>query len=365
MADDGTTAAGAADDGSHRRRLAAHGAVSRSLALLGDRALYDLVAAAPPTGAGIGGRSALLEVAGTPVFVKRVSLTALERHPDNAGRTANVFGLPAFCQYGIGGPGFGAWRELAVHAMTTGWVLSGANPGFPLLYHWRVLADGPRPLPDDLADVEQIVDFWGGGAAVRRRMEELAGASASLALFLEYVPQNLHQWLGERIAEGGERAEHACRWAEEEIAAALAFMNSRGLLHFDAHFENILTDGRRLYFTDFGLSLSSRFELSPEEADFHDRHRGYDRCYHSMYFARWLATALYGHDADGRTAFVRACARGELPAGLPDGIGSLLRRHAPVAEVMSDFIHALQHASRTTPYPSAELDGLGRAAARG
>ncbi|MFF2503082.1 hypothetical protein ACFVTY_06840 [Streptomyces sp. NPDC058067] len=49
-------------------------------------------------------------------------------------------------------------------------------------------------------------------------------------------------------------------------------MNSRGLLHFDAHFQNILTDGRRLYFADFGLALSSRFDLSPSEAGFFERH---------------------------------------------------------------------------------------------
>ncbi|MFI7135214.1 hypothetical protein ACIBQ1_56840 [Nonomuraea sp. NPDC050153] len=34
-------------------------------------------------------------------------------------------------------------------------------------------------------------------------------------------------------------------------------MNSRGLLHFDAHFENILTGGQRLYFADYGLAVSA------------------------------------------------------------------------------------------------------------
>ncbi|MBB5937320.1 hypothetical protein FHS42_004399 [Streptomyces zagrosensis] len=69
--------------------------------------------AAPPgsgVGVGVGGRSALLEVSGTPVFVKRVPLTEMELHPDHVRSTGNVFGLPLFCQYGIGGPGFGAWR---------------------------------------------------------------------------------------------------------------------------------------------------------------------------------------------------------------------------------------------------------------
>ncbi|MFI9588401.1 hypothetical protein ACIHCQ_42995 [Streptomyces sp. NPDC052236] len=70
--------------------LAAHSAVSASLAPLSDRALQELVDAAVPIGSGIGGKSALLEVAGTPVFVKRVSLT--DRRGNRRSRsTANLF----------------------------------------------------------------------------------------------------------------------------------------------------------------------------------------------------------------------------------------------------------------------------------
>ncbi|MFE3544320.1 hypothetical protein ACFXK0_15260 [Nocardia sp. NPDC059177] len=54
-------------------------------------------------------------------------------------------------------------------------------------------------------------------------------------------------------------------------------MNSRGLLHLDTHFENILTDGSRLYFGDYGLALSADFDLSPSEAAFLDRNQTYDR----------------------------------------------------------------------------------------
>ena len=45
-------------------------------------------------------------------------------------------------------------------------------------------------------------------------------------------------------------------------------MRDRGLIHFDAHFDNILTDGHRLYFSDFGLAVSSRFELADDVANF-------------------------------------------------------------------------------------------------
>ncbi|SEU34905.1 hypothetical protein SAMN05421811_112141 [Nonomuraea wenchangensis] len=89
-------------------RPTTHRDVSTALARYDDRRLAELLEReAVPLGTGIGGAAARLEVGGTPVFVKRVSLTEPElRHPHS---TANLFGLPPFCQYGIGSPGFGAW----------------------------------------------------------------------------------------------------------------------------------------------------------------------------------------------------------------------------------------------------------------
>ncbi|MDI5964549.1 serine/threonine-protein kinase [Streptantibioticus silvisoli] len=345
-------------------RLTAHGAVSTSLALCSDRTLGELVDTAVPLGSGIGGTSALLEVAGTPVFVKRVPLTDLETQPQHVRSTANLFELPVFCQYGIGeigGPGGGAWRELAVHTMTTNWVLAAEYDGFPLMYHWRVLPDS-TPLPGELADVERAVAYWGGGPQVRRRIEARRQSPASVALFLEYIPQNLHQWLNSRVGAGDETADRACAMVERELAAGTSFMNSRGLLHFDAHFENILTDGRRLYFTDYGLSLSSRFELSQDEADFFDRHQVYDRCYTTTYLVNWLVTALYGHrveDWAGRYERVRAYADGERPTGIPEKTAAIIARHAPVAAVVSDFNSRFRRRSRQTSYPLEEIRRLG------
>jgi hypothetical protein len=311
-------------------RLTAHSAVSASLALRSDGALGELVDTAMPIGSGIGGKSALLEVAGTPVFVKRVPLTDLERQPEHVRSTANLFDLPVFCQYGIGaigGPGFGAWRELAVHTMTTNWVLAAEHEGFPLMYHWRVLP-GSMPLPEELADTERAVAYWGGGPQVSRRIEALKQSSASVALFLEYIPQNLHQWLGAQVEAGDQTANRACAMAERELAAGTSFMNSRGLLHFDAHFENILTDGRRLYFADYGLAISSQFELSQDEAGFFDRHQAYDRCYTATYLVNWLVPPCT--DSRGRTgrAAMRWCAPSQT-AGTPQESQRRPRRSSP------------------------------------
>jgi hypothetical protein len=345
-------------DMSRGARLAAYSAISTSLALRSDRALGELMDEAVPIGSGIGGKSALLEVAGAPVFVKRVPLTDPERQPDSVRSTANLFELPVFCHYGIGGPGFGAWRELAVHTMTTNWVLAGEYESFPLMYHWRVLPDSTA-LPEELADVERAVAYWGGGSQVRRRIEALQQSSASVALFLEYIPQNLHQWLGEQMDAGGEAADRACAMAEKNLEAGTSFMNSRGLLHFDAHFENILTDGQRLFFADYGLAISSRFELSQEEAGFFDRHRTYDRCYSVTYLVNWLVTALYGYASEDREAQVRAYAQGERPTGIPKTAAAILARHAPLTAVMMDFFRKLQHESRQTLYPLEDVSRIG------
>jgi hypothetical protein len=293
-----------------------------------------------------------------------VPLTDLERRPEHVRSTANLFELPVFCHYGIGTIGatsFGAWRELAVHTMTTNWVLAGEHEGFPLMYHWRVLPDS-TPLPEELADVERAVAYWGGGSQVRRRIRALQESSASVALFLEYIPQNLHQWLGTQVEAGDQAANRACAMVERELAAGTSFMNSRGLLHFDAHFENILTDGRRLYFADYGLAMFSGFELSQDEACFFDRHQTYDRCYTATYLVNWLVTALLGYqreDRDGRYALVRAYAQGKRPTGVPEEAAAILARHAPIAAVMSDFNLKFQRKSRQTPYPLEEIRRLG------
>ncbi|GGW77736.1 protein kinase family protein [Streptomyces lomondensis] len=338
-------------------RLAAYSAVSTSLALRSDRRLSELVDAATSLGSGIGGRSALLEVDGRPVFVKRVPLTDLERLPEHVRSTANLFGLPAFCQYGVGGPGFGAWRELAVHTMTTNWVLAGQYQGFPMMYHWRVLPD-TAALAEELADVERVVAYWGGSPEVRRRIEALRRSSASIALFLEYIPQTLHEWLTERIQAGDESADRACSLVERELEAGTSFMNARGVLHFDAHFRNILVDGRRLYFADYGLALSSRFDLSPSETRFFDLHSSYDRCYTRSWLVNWLITALYGYEREERLALIRACAEGEAPPDGPQEARAILTRHAPLAAVLTDFYCRIQDESREAPYPAKALSRL-------
>jgi hypothetical protein len=355
-------------DMSHAARLARYSEVSSSLALLSDRTLGRLVDDAGSTGYGIGGASAVAEVAGVPVFVKRVPLTDLERRPGSVMSTANLFGLPVFCQYGVGGPGFGAWRELAANAVTTGWVLARRTEAFPLMYHWRVLP-GAAALAEELADVEGAVAYWGGSPAVRERISALAGASASVVLFCEYIPQVLRTWLGGQLGRGPEAMAAACTMLERDLRAGLAFMNGNGLLHFDAHFGNILTDGQRLYFADLGLATSPRFDLSAAESDFAGRHLSHDVCYALTQLVNWLVSNVCGVAVPSgggpveRNDFIRRCAAGAqvaeaaaCVAEAPAAVAEVIRRYAPVAVVMNDFYWDLFGSSRATPYPAVDIE---------
>jgi hypothetical protein len=348
-------------DMSHAARLGRYGEVSGTLMLLSDRGLGQLVDGASSAGSGIGGSSAVVEVAGVPVFVKRVPLTDLERRPGCVMSTANLFGLPVFCQYGVGSPGFGAWRELAANAVTTGWVLAGRTAAFPLMYHWRVLP-GAAALAGELADVDGAVAYWGGSRAMRERISALAGASASVVLFLEYIPQVLQAWLGGQLGRGPEGVASACAVVERSLRAGLGFMNGNGLLHFDAHFGNILTDGQQLYFADLGLATSPRFDLSAAEADFASRHLGHDVCYALTQLVNWLVSNVCGVavPATGgpveRNEFIRRCAAGDKVADAPAAVAEVIRRYAPAAVVMNDFYRDLFGKSRATSYPALDIN---------
>jgi hypothetical protein len=114
------------------------------------------------------------------------------------------------------------------------------------MYHWRVLP-GAAALAEELADVEGAVAYWGGSPAVRERISALAGASASVLLFLEYIPQVLRAWLGGQLGRGQEGVASACAMVERSLRTGLAYINGNGLLHFDVHLGNLLTGSRRRF----------------------------------------------------------------------------------------------------------------------
>jgi hypothetical protein len=321
-------------------RVVTHRAVSEHLSRLDDEEIAALLEAQTGSRSSTGARSSRLVLGGTAVFAKRIPLTDLERRPENVRSTANLFEIPAVCHYGLGGPGFGAWRELACGLIATEWALSGRCASFPLLHHWRVVPRTPR---SDEVDV----GFWVDLPPVRERARAMRHASADLVLFLEHVPQNLLQWLGPRLAAGADAAREAVALVDANLAPTLAFVNERGLTHFDPHFENILTDGLRLYLGDFGLALSSDFDLSDDERAFLARHRRYDVGRAAVGYAHCASVACFG-PGDWRRS-LRHYLETSTPA-VPPAVDAVLRREGPLALAFLQFSSDLQR-DASTRYP--------------
>ncbi len=296
---------------------------------------------------GVGGGSVVFDVDGVPVFAKRIPLTDLElAHP---GSTANLFDLPVYCQYGIGGPGFNAWRELAANKLVTNAVLAGETQSFPMLHHWRVLP-GRSPVADEHADIDTVVAALGDCPAVRARLEALAAASCSLVLFCEYIPHPIEQWLQEDPA--GKAAT-----VERQLSQIVMFLRSRELLHMDGHFGNMRSDGERIYLSDFGLVTSPHFELSSTERAFAERHATHDADYAAMRLVNWLVTDVCGVPMPtsggpvARNEYVVQCAAGHIPDDVPPAVAAILTRHAPAAAKMNAFYWRLFDGEVQAEYP--------------
>lgn len=150
--------------------------LATELASFSDQRLSTLLNQAKPVHSGIGGTAVVLTIDGTPIFVKKIPLTDLERRPENLFSTANLFKLPLCYQYGVGSTGFGVWRELLAHEMTTNWVLSGECANFPIMYHWRALPDvRAEPIPPEQKDkLEQDVAVLGALPSHQQSPKSLA-----------------------------------------------------------------------------------------------------------------------------------------------------------------------------------------------
>jgi hypothetical protein len=254
-----------ASSGTGVERHRAHTEVGRALRGLDDRSLRKLVERSQPAWRAWGGSHSIV-VEGHPVFVKRVPLTDLELA--EYGTTRNVFELPLFYCYGVGSAGFGAFRELAIHQKTTQLVLSGSADGFPVLHHHRVMAKSGA-IPPFPADLDGYVTYWNDNQAVRRYIQARQDAGHELWLFAERLPHVVDDWYPTNQDRANEIVEALC-----DVAVSLL---EHGIVHFDAHFGNALTDGHTFYLADFGLALDADFDLDLEERRFLDGHRHYDQ----------------------------------------------------------------------------------------
>ena len=333
-------------------RLAAHRLAATALAVQSDADLIGLLASGRASGLAFAGSVVTLDVEGVTVFAKSIPLTDLELRPESRMSTANLFELPTFYQYPVGSHGFGAWRELAAHVMTTNWVLTGGFPGFPLMYHWRVLPTSSLPegaIAQEFGGIGGAVARWDDSAAVGRRLDAIAASRASVVVFQEHIPYQLGEWLAGPDADFG--------LAERQLTAGAAFMRAQGFVHFDAHFGNVLADGAQVYFADFGLATCDRFSLSEAERRFLDDHRDFDLAYVVAGLAAYAIKAVRG-DRPHREV-LRSWIAGDIDRmALAPHLAALVDRYAPLAVLVLDFHDALDRGLKTHPWPAAKVAQL-------
>ena len=200
------------------------------------------------------------------VFVKRVPVTNIEY--DNLFSTKNLYDLPTYFNYGFGFTGFGVFRELVTHIKTTQWVLEGAIATFPLMYHYRIIPFSWRRTDGEIERLKSYMEYWGNSENAGNYVLDKAIANYELVLFLEHIPHVLKTWLQENP--------NKLQQPLEDLRTTIDFLRNKGIIHFDAHFHNVLTDGEQTYLTDFGLALDKSFALTSYEASFFEQHIFYD-----------------------------------------------------------------------------------------
>ena len=338
---------------SQQRRFSNYRLLSTKLASFNDQGLAELIQAASGLGTSIGGSSFMLKIDNLPIFIKKIKLSSLESTPENFKSTKNIFQLPLYYQYGVGSAGFGAWRELAAHRTTTNWVLAGECLNFPLLFHYRILPSAKHtPTDDELIKIESDVKYWNNSPAIRSRLLARLKATTDIVLFLEYFPSNLYDWYGNQLKHGDFVTSSSM--IGDELVKTITYMKAHGLFHMDAHFWNILTDGDHIYFSDFGLALSSSFELSEPEISFFNKHHNYDYYSGVTNFLHCIITSLFGHEA--WISRLKECIQAKTK--LPSILQSIVERYAPVALIMDDFYNKLRFESKEVPIPIDKLNAL-------
>jgi len=130
---------------------------------------------------------------------------------------------------------------------------------------------------------------------------------------------------------------------EEGIIKTTTFLESQGMMHFDAHAGNILVDDEgQVCFADFGMALSKDFELSAEEINFLGKNSGYDRSQ--------ALSSLCRHPKDKVT-------KTELPI-LPE-VKEMSERYEPISREFKKFSDAFKDdKTKSVRYPAKEMSEL-------
>jgi hypothetical protein len=220
--------------------------------------------------------------------------------------------------------------------------------------------------PGELDGIDAAVDHWHGDAGVRRRLEAIGASTASVVLFLEHLPLPFAPWFTGQLRGTPAERDAAIGLVEHDLRVEVATMNGRGLFHFDAHVDNLLTDGHRLHLVDFGLATSPTFDLDDGERAFLHANRSHDVAHTLTRLVDHVVSRLAAvTDWQARDELVAAWATGERPVALPPAADAVVTRYAPMAALVNGFYAQLHLQDRRTPYPTAAIEAAATAAGLG
>lgn len=212
------------------------------------------------------GTNQIIKLGNKKVFVKRIPITDLEYK--NQFSTKNLYKMPCYYNYGVGSAGFGVYRELLTHIKTTNWVLDGSIENFPLMYHYRILPVSKKTNKINMIKHNQYVNYWNSNKNISKYILDRSKANYEMILFLEYIPYTFSTWILKNVNKLDK--------VMKEMQTTISFLRKNGVIHFDMHLQNIVTDGEKTYLTDFGLVLDKQFELNKTEQLFFKNHSHYD-----------------------------------------------------------------------------------------
>jgi hypothetical protein len=319
-----------------KSRIDGYEKASRFLESLTEAELKEFLDRSTKLGSGTGGEVLSSNIDGLPVFIKKIRLTDLERRHFRS--TENLFELPCCYQYGVGSQGFGVWREIASHEMTTKWVLEGECQNFPLMYHFRVL-ERENLTQQELSleereEIDSMVQYWDQSIAVKEKLMAARQAQADVVVVMESLPKTLNTWM--KSTENLSKLKKL----ECELNLVIAFMQSKGFLHLDAHFHNILSNNDHPYFADFGLALCKEFELSSQEKAFLETHKDYDRSYVAGALALETLALCTGERFEEEQDLYLSS--GKTNIQLPPEAHEITARYQKFAKIMGDFLKNLR-----------------------
>ncbi len=169
----------------------------------------------------------------------------------------------------------------------------------------------------------------------------------------------------------------------EQTLDTVRFLQSRGIIHFDVHAGNLVTDGECVFLIDFGLVLDRDFELSDAERQFWQQHRRYDEATLLFELSAFLAARFMNLGTKQRAALAQrydldTTNFGQIAKTISDNLEEIVElglmkllpetvelivRYRPIVDLMATFFLKMRSGSKKTyPFEHRKLSRLLNAA---